>query len=145
MFNPLKPIKLLPCAHCGSTDVHLMRTIGDNTIFWRTECLDCGMRTMDYEEDERPDNIWDEEAINCEIAAVTCAVNMWNSRNTSNFKEPFEEAPRSNDVEYMDDEEKEDVTPDYMKSFVDTFNTFANACRKMGIKFSNLEKETKHE
>ena len=43
-------MNLKPCAHCGSESVVLLRTIHDSTAYWHVECLECGMRTTEYEE-----------------------------------------------------------------------------------------------
>jgi len=71
----LDNIELKPCAHCGSTNVSLSRSIIGNAICWRVECVDCSMQTASYVEDTREHPIL--EAME---GAIECAVNTWNAR-----------------------------------------------------------------
>ena len=81
--------KLLPCAHCGSTDVRLFRRIENNTVYWNVQCVDCGIMTESYPEDciEQVD---EQSAISKAMdEAIECAVYSWNKRvqidNVSKF------------------------------------------------------------
>lgn len=77
--------KLLPCAHCGDDNVTIVRSIHGNEVFWRCECVSCGMRTADYA-DTRFDNrgstdaYIDDIAVNTMKDAIDCCVYVWNRR-----------------------------------------------------------------
>ena len=72
-------MNLKPCAHCGSSDVRLSRTITDNAVYWYVECVGCGIRTMSFPEDC---NITDSYASVSKATeeAIECATNTWNAR-----------------------------------------------------------------
>ena len=71
--------KLKPCAHCGSNNIELRRTF-DGLILWHVECMDCGVRTMDYPERVNCDF---DQATNEMNEAVSCSINAWNTRADS--------------------------------------------------------------
>ena len=94
----MNEIKLLPCAHCGSTDVHLIRDINVEvdateiyapTTNWHVECYECGMSTQMYDEET---NSGDADISDYEFAkatmddAVICAVEAWNRRAETPIK-----------------------------------------------------------
>lgn len=85
--------KLLPCAHCGSDDVRLMREVcTDGSITWSVSCHDCGVSTCGY-----PETGYDEkgkleesytpvsyaDVLTRMEDAVDTAVTVWNSRADS--------------------------------------------------------------
>ena len=72
-------MELKPCAHCGSKDVRLCRSLADYSASWYVECISCGIRTMKYPEDC---NIEDEYShVSAATAeAIDCAVDSWNAR-----------------------------------------------------------------
>ena len=75
--------KLLPCAHCGSNDVHLVREVVNDVILWRIACRDCGMSTARYPEMKKAHaDSWVEhdEAIELMNASIECATTVWNTR-----------------------------------------------------------------
>ena len=72
-------VNLLPCAHCGDDDVHLIRTVHDNVVYWHVECYGCGMRTNDMPESMT----YNYDYHNCchDITdTIDCAVDIWNRR-----------------------------------------------------------------
>ena len=75
MENP----KLLPCAHCGSDDIALKRTVNDETPFWHAVCTNCGIQTLKYEECVGFGSL--DEVNNAMKDAIECACNAWNTRN----------------------------------------------------------------
>lgn len=79
--------KLMNCAHCGSDNVKLLRTIEDNEVLWHVECLDCGISTTSYPEpvEDFCGILKDEHAVDAMTAdAIDCAVRSWNSRSDVN-------------------------------------------------------------
>lgn len=73
-------VKLLPCAHCGDTNIKLLRRFHDDNVYWHVECTECGMSTMEYPEDcggIACEHATVEEMMDC---AIDCAVSTWNSR-----------------------------------------------------------------
>lgn len=74
-------LKLLPCAHCGSKDVHLCRTYDAEakTMCWYVECYECGIRTNTYPEEAYA---YDEyaEVLTAVNDAISCATESWNKR-----------------------------------------------------------------
>ena len=76
----MKEYNLLPCAHCGSSDVHISRIIRKGIVSWAVMCCCCGMRTVDYDE-YYDDDIADYNVVveHMEIA-VDGAVFAWNRR-----------------------------------------------------------------
>lgn len=78
-------LKLMPCAHCGSTDVHLVRSVRNApAVLWHVECMDCGIRTNDYEEsvgNVPASSYKDYDAVVTDMElAIECAVGTWNTR-----------------------------------------------------------------
>ena len=75
-------VKLMNCAHCGSDNVKLLRTIEDNEVLWHVECIDCGISTISYPEPCIPNemNCSEEDAKGAMEMAINSAVTMWNSR-----------------------------------------------------------------
>ena len=75
-------IELKPCAHCGDTNVKLVRKIDDNTAYWHVECVGCGMRTGSYEEDAMPlfNSLHADTVFQAMEEAIGCAVMTWNTR-----------------------------------------------------------------
>ena len=72
-----KDMNLLPCAHCGSESVRLIRNVVDSAVYWNVECSDCGIRTLPYEEDD--------VTLHADVRiamddAIVCAVEAWNTR-----------------------------------------------------------------
>ena len=74
-------LQLLPCAHCGSKDVHLCRTYDAEakTMCWYVECYECGIRTNTYPEEAYAHDEYAEvlAAVN---DAISCATESWNKR-----------------------------------------------------------------
>ena len=84
MTYPETP-KLLPCAHCGSTDVHLVRMCMPEDegirIGWRCECYECGIQTQVFEEEVNCDDLDDYTLAHVAMDdAIYCAVHSWNTR-----------------------------------------------------------------
>ena len=78
--------KLLPCAHCGSDDVHLVREVRDNVVSWRVMCRTCGMSTEAYPEkdyDEDVAYVEHDKVVELMDASTDCAVTVWNTRAES--------------------------------------------------------------
>lgn len=83
LFSP----KLLPCAHCGSTDIRLIRSdcinVDNSSGFcWYVECQDCGIQTETYPEETDNDTDMDDYTF-AHVAmdeAIACAVDAWNKR-----------------------------------------------------------------
>ena len=78
--------KLLPCAHCGDTDVRLLRTVSNNVVAWHVECMGCGIRTGDY--GEYASTSGELSLTRGEVAsrmrdAVDCCVSSWNNRSSA--------------------------------------------------------------
>ena len=71
----LDNIELKPCAHCGSDEVRLVRSIVNGGIYWHVECVSCGIQTLAYAEDTRENPI-----ITAMFDAIECAVDTWNAR-----------------------------------------------------------------
>lgn len=78
--------KLLPCAHCGSTDIHLRRDVivddGNLSVVWWAECYDCGIRTSPYSEDCNSNDSLD-DVMTATDDAITCVAETWNKRTSS--------------------------------------------------------------
>ena len=77
--------KLLPCAHCGSTDIHLSRmcihTDEGMTFGWVVECYECGIQTQPYPEDTEVNDMDDYTFAHLAMDdAIGCAVDSWNTR-----------------------------------------------------------------
>ena len=72
---------LLPCAHCGSKDVHLCRTYDAEakTMCWYVECYECGIRTNTYPEEAYSHDEYT-EVLTAVDDAISCAVESWNKR-----------------------------------------------------------------
>ena len=78
-------LDLKPCAHCGG-DAALFRSHEDGHVCWHIECIDCGVRTMSYEEDfklqrEHDVNETFDNVIDAMDLAIESATVMWNSRD----------------------------------------------------------------
>ena len=97
--------KLMNCAHCGSDNVKLLRTIEDNEVLWHVECTDCGISTISYPEPCLPNELGcDEESAKGAMEdAISSAVAMWNSR--ANVPCDACSSAGSYDVNGMDDDE----------------------------------------
>ena len=105
----MKPIKLLPCAHCGSGDVRLMRNVNeDGSATWNVSCHDCGISTCSY-----PETGYDEQG-NCEEPytpvpvddvmirmedAINSAVTIWNTRAEGSSTKTSAESPFESSAE----------------------------------------------
>ena len=74
-------VNLLPCAHCGSKNVHLcrMHDATDKTMCWYVECYDCGIRTNSYPEEAYAHDEY-AEVITAVKDAISCATESWNKR-----------------------------------------------------------------
>ena len=71
--------KLLPCSHCGSDNVGVVRNIINGAICWHIECCNCGIRTLDFEEDINHKNYLSdvEDAM---YSSIVYAIDSWNTR-----------------------------------------------------------------
>lgn len=96
---------LLPCAHCGSDNVHLIREVcTDGSIAWRIMCRDCGISTCGYPETgydkrgelEKPSTPTDVNDVLVRMDdAIDTATTIWNSRANSSTK-PSATCPSAN-------------------------------------------------
>lgn len=108
-------ITLLPCAHCGSNDVHLCRCIvPDGFPAWYIVCNDCEIQTATYPEDTDFDE--DDKAIMAINDAITCAVEIWNNRADC---AKCEQPSAGNESNHYDDDKYKPYSADEFKPIYD--------------------------
>ena len=73
---------LSACAHCGSRNVAIRRTVEDGSVFWHAECLNCGICTKKFEEigDNNKTVVTPTHAVCAMLDAINYACDIWNTR-----------------------------------------------------------------